>query len=401
MDSITTTKPLTYMDLANQLVASVGYGKQMDNGARTSQQAIILKAAEEYDDVAVFIFENRTGVKQPYYTIRLLYGDGCSPTFDMNSVDKDELAKNLRMLALYYQYRQAKKGIQVDEVYTAAFTYEDLAGILKTDTDNKAAIFSGKVCSNHFTLFKGISGVKDVDVWLTYSPNENLGYYEIYATVALDKHRCVRTDGLDKNDLVKGLEYLVTKITREMNREETVYLEWYGRSVMSEQDDMAAKEKPVPKTTFADIIMKHVGQQYDELTDLIQDVLNALSNEFGFDRGQAAKLFDDAYRECSDSGYGAVIERAYQLGQLVFSVMKKDFEPKSFAEMSDRTLNEQLYPMVRMAASFIQNIDTILEPDDEAGQQRLAAIGWDNDLKNFLLQALKSYLKYARNQFSN
>jgi hypothetical protein len=151
--------------------------------------------------------------------------------------------------------------------------------------------------------------------------------------------------------------------------------------------------------TFKDVILKHTGGQYGELTDLTHDVTDAISNDFELDKDQATKLFDSAYQECGEFGYGAIIEQAYQLGQLFASVMGKDIELVSFAELSDKVFCDQLFPMVRMAISFVRNIDTVVAPYGEKGQQRLAAIGWDTELRDFLLQVLKMHSKYTQEQF--
>lgn len=79
--------------------------------------------------------------------------------------------------------------------------------------------------------------------------------------------------------------------------------------------------------------------------------------------------------------------------------MGKDIELVSFAELSDKVFCDQLFPMVRMAISFVRNIDTVVAPYGEKGQQRLAAIGWDTELRDFLLQVLKMHSKYTQEQF--
>lgn len=56
--------------------------------------------------------------------------------------------------------------------------------------------------------------------------------------------------------------------------------------------------------------------------------------------------------------------------------------------MTIKEYNEQFYPQFRKALSFVTCMDHALQKSDDNARMQMKAIGWDEDTKMFLLDAL-------------
>lgn len=56
--------------------------------------------------------------------------------------------------------------------------------------------------------------------------------------------------------------------------------------------------------------------------------------------------------------------------------------------MTIKEYNEQFYPQFRKALSFVTCMDHALQKSDDNARMQMKVIGWDEDTKMFLLDAL-------------
>lgn len=56
--------------------------------------------------------------------------------------------------------------------------------------------------------------------------------------------------------------------------------------------------------------------------------------------------------------------------------------------MTIKEYNEQFYPQCNKASSFVRCLDHALQKSDDNARMQLKVIGWDEDTKEFLLEAI-------------
>lgn len=56
--------------------------------------------------------------------------------------------------------------------------------------------------------------------------------------------------------------------------------------------------------------------------------------------------------------------------------------------MTIKEYNEKFYPQYNKARSFVSCLDHALQKSDDNARMQLAVIGWDEDTKEFLLEAI-------------
>ena len=64
--------------------------------------------------------------------------------------------------------------------------------------------------------------------------------------------------------------------------------------------------------------------------------------------------------------------------------------------MTVKEFNEQFYPQYNKALSFVNCIDRALQKSDDNARMQMKVIGWDEDTKAFLLDALRRMEDDAR-----
>ena len=64
--------------------------------------------------------------------------------------------------------------------------------------------------------------------------------------------------------------------------------------------------------------------------------------------------------------------------------------------ISVQEYNEQVYPLLNNATCFISNIDHALQKSDENAQMQFRVIGWNEETKQFILNALEESRKQIK-----
>lgn len=57
--------------------------------------------------------------------------------------------------------------------------------------------------------------------------------------------------------------------------------------------------------------------------------------------------------------------------------------------MTVKEFNENFYPQYRKALSFVNCMDHALQKSDDNARMQMEVIGWDEDTKEFLLEAIR------------
>lgn len=64
--------------------------------------------------------------------------------------------------------------------------------------------------------------------------------------------------------------------------------------------------------------------------------------------------------------------------------------------MTIKEYNEKFYPLANKALSFVNCIDHALQKSDDNARMQMQVIGWDEDTKAFLLEAINQMQASAR-----
>ena len=64
--------------------------------------------------------------------------------------------------------------------------------------------------------------------------------------------------------------------------------------------------------------------------------------------------------------------------------------------MTIKEYNEQFYPQCNKAYSFVSCLDHALQKSDDNARMQLKVIGWDEDTKEFLLEAISRMQSAAK-----
>ena len=67
--------------------------------------------------------------------------------------------------------------------------------------------------------------------------------------------------------------------------------------------------------------------------------------------------------------------------------------------MTVKEYNEVFYPQCNKAFSFVNCIDHALQKSDENARMQMKVIGWDEDTKSFLLDAIRRMEDSARERY--
>ena len=67
--------------------------------------------------------------------------------------------------------------------------------------------------------------------------------------------------------------------------------------------------------------------------------------------------------------------------------------------MTVKEYNEKFYPICNKAFSFVNCMDHALQKSDDNARMQMRVIGWDEDTKAFLLDALRRMENDARDSY--
>ena len=67
--------------------------------------------------------------------------------------------------------------------------------------------------------------------------------------------------------------------------------------------------------------------------------------------------------------------------------------------MTIKEYNEQFYPQANKAFSFVNCLDHALQKSDDNARMQMKVIGWDEDTKAFLLDAIRRIERDARDSY--
>lgn len=67
--------------------------------------------------------------------------------------------------------------------------------------------------------------------------------------------------------------------------------------------------------------------------------------------------------------------------------------------MTVKEYNEKFYPIANKAFSFVNCLDHALQKSDDNARMQMRVIGWDEDTKNFLLEAIQRMQNDARDSY--
>lgn len=67
--------------------------------------------------------------------------------------------------------------------------------------------------------------------------------------------------------------------------------------------------------------------------------------------------------------------------------------------MTVKEFNEKFYPQCNKALSFVNCLDHALQKSDDNARMQMRVIGWDEDTKKFLLDAIRRMEDAARDSY--
>ena len=67
--------------------------------------------------------------------------------------------------------------------------------------------------------------------------------------------------------------------------------------------------------------------------------------------------------------------------------------------MTIKEYNEQFYPQANKAFSFVNCLDHALQKSDDNARMQMKVIGWDEDTKAFLLDAIRRMETAAKDSY--
>lgn len=67
--------------------------------------------------------------------------------------------------------------------------------------------------------------------------------------------------------------------------------------------------------------------------------------------------------------------------------------------MTIKEYNEQFYPQYNKACSFVSCLDHALQKSDDNARMQMKVIGWDEDTKAFLLDAINRMKSAAKDSY--
>lgn len=67
--------------------------------------------------------------------------------------------------------------------------------------------------------------------------------------------------------------------------------------------------------------------------------------------------------------------------------------------MTIKEYNEHFYPICSKAASFVSCMDHALQKSDDNARMQMKVIGWDEDTKLFLLEAIERMKAQAKDSY--
>lgn len=67
--------------------------------------------------------------------------------------------------------------------------------------------------------------------------------------------------------------------------------------------------------------------------------------------------------------------------------------------MTIKEYNEIFYPLCNKASSFVRCMDHALQKSDENARMQMRVIGWDEDTKAFLLEAIRRMEAAAKDSY--